>query len=62
MIEGKRFMCGELLYEITDLSSVWLVAEVFEQELGLVRQGQAAKIRVRALSDGVLSLNHEASR
>jgi len=50
MIEGKRFMCGELLYQIADLFSVWLVAEVFEQELGLVRQGQAAKTRVRTLS------------
>ena len=47
-IEGKRFMAGEMLYQIADLSSVWLLAEVFEQELGLVRHGQAVKIRVDA--------------
>ena len=47
-IEGKRFMAGEMLYQIADLSTVWLLAEVFEQELGLVRQGQAVKIRVDA--------------
>ena len=50
-IEGKRFMAGEVLFQIADLSSVWLVAEVFEQELGLVRQGQGAKIYVDAYPD-----------
>jgi Cu(I)/Ag(I) efflux system membrane fusion protein len=43
-----RFMPGEVLYRIGDLSSVWLIADVFEQDLGLVRQGQPAKIRVDA--------------
>ena len=47
-IEGKRFMAGEMLYQIADLSSVWLIAEVFEQELGLVRLGHTAKIYVDA--------------
>ena len=50
-IEGKRFMAGEMLYQIADLSSVWLLAEVFEQELGLIRLGQAVKIRVDAYPD-----------
>ncbi len=50
-IEGKRFMAGEMLFQIADLSSVWLIAEVFEQELGLVRQGHTAKITVDAYPD-----------
>ena len=54
-IEGKRFMAGEMLYQIADLSTVWLIAEVFEQELGLVRQGQAVKIRVDAYPDKVFT-------
>ena len=54
-IEGKRFMAGEMLYQIADLSSVWLLAEVFEQELGLVRQGQAVKIRLDAYPDKVFT-------
>ena len=54
-IEGKRFMAGEMLYQIADLSTVWIIAEVFEQELGLVRQGQAVKIRVDAYPDKVLT-------
>lgn len=47
-IEGKRFMPGEVLYQIADLSAVWLLADVFEQDLGLIQLGQPAKIRVDA--------------
>ena len=45
-VAGMRFMPGEVLYEIADLSSVWLIAEVSEQDLGLVRAGQEAKVRI----------------
>jgi Cu(I)/Ag(I) efflux system membrane fusion protein len=47
-VQGMRFMPGETLYEIADLSSVWLVAEVFERDLGLVKIGQQAKLRILA--------------
>ncbi len=54
-LKGMRFMPGEQLYLIADLSSLWLLADVFEQDLGWVRQGQAAKIRVNAYPDRVFS-------
>ncbi len=41
-VDGMRFMPGETLFEIADLSHVWLMASVFEQDLGLVRTGQPA--------------------
>jgi membrane fusion protein, copper/silver efflux system len=50
-IQGKRFMAGEVLYQVADLSQVWLLAEVFEQDLGQVRIGQSANIRVDAYPD-----------
>ena len=52
-VQGMRFMPGEVLYRIADLSTLWLVAEVFEQDLGLVRIGQAANIRVNAYPERV---------
>ena len=52
-VQGMRFMPGEVLYRIADLSSLWLLAEVFEQDLGLIRTGQAAKIRVNAYPERV---------
>ena len=47
-VQGMRFMPGETLYRIVDLSTVWVIAEVFEQDLGSVRVGQEAVIGVKA--------------
>jgi len=50
-VQGMRFMPGEMLYRIADLSTVWLLADVFEQDLGLVRVGQTVKVHVNAYPD-----------
>lgn len=47
-VNGMRFTPGETLYRLTDLSILWLQAEVFERDLALVRPGQAARITVNA--------------
>ena len=47
-LQGMRFMPGETLFKITDLSTVWLTAEVFEQDLGLVHVGQNAQVTINA--------------
>jgi Cu(I)/Ag(I) efflux system membrane fusion protein len=47
-VAGMRFMPGETLFQIADLSSVWIVANVFEQDLGAVRPGQTAKVSLTA--------------
>ncbi|MFZ1413299.1 MAG: efflux RND transporter periplasmic adaptor subunit [Defluviicoccus sp.] len=47
-VQGMRFMPGEPLYRIVDMSTVWLIAEVFEQDLAGVRVGQSATITVKA--------------
>jgi membrane fusion protein, copper/silver efflux system len=47
-LKGMRFMPGEAMYQISDLSSLWVLADVFEQDLGFVQSGQAAKITVSA--------------
>lgn len=52
-VQGMRFMPGEMLFKIADLSSLWLLADIFEQDLGLVRPGQAATIRVNAYPERV---------
>jgi Cu(I)/Ag(I) efflux system membrane fusion protein len=47
-VQGMRFMPGEKLYQISDLSALWLLADIFEQDLALVRAGQPAAIEVNA--------------
>jgi Cu(I)/Ag(I) efflux system membrane fusion protein len=54
-VEGMRFMAGEPLYRIADLSTVWLIAEVFEQDLGAIRQGQQATITVNSYQGATFS-------
>jgi Cu(I)/Ag(I) efflux system membrane fusion protein len=47
-VQGMRFMPGEMLYQIADLSSIWVIADVFEQDIGRVRQGSRAVVRFDA--------------
>jgi Cu(I)/Ag(I) efflux system membrane fusion protein len=47
-IEGARVAAGEPLYRLMDFSHVWAVAEVYEQDLPLVRIGQRAEIELDA--------------
>lgn len=47
-VQGMRFIPGEVLYQIADLSSVWIVADVFEQDLALVQPGQVASAKLNA--------------
>ena len=49
--EGMRFMPGEMLYQIADLSSVWIVADVFEQDISSVRTGTKARVKINAYPD-----------
>ncbi len=56
-IQGMRFMPGEVLYRIADLSTVWLLADVFEQDLGMVHVGQPATVRMDAYPDREFSGN-----
>jgi Cu(I)/Ag(I) efflux system membrane fusion protein len=50
-VEGMRFMPGDVLFEIADLSSVWLIAEVSEQDIGLIQRGQQANLNIVAYPD-----------
>lgn len=47
-LAGMRFMPGEMLYQIADLSSVWVVADVFERDIAQVRTGQKVKVAISA--------------
>ena len=50
-LQGMRFMPGEALYQVADLSAVWVVADVFEQDIGLIKSGAKATVRINAYPD-----------
>lgn len=52
-VQGMRFMPGNTLYQISDLSSIWVIADVFEQDIGLVKSGARATVRIDAYPDKV---------
>ena len=50
-VQGMRFSAGDALYRIADLSSVWVLADVFEQDIALVHAGQDTNVAIAAYPD-----------
>jgi Cu(I)/Ag(I) efflux system membrane fusion protein len=48
-LQGRRFEAGEKLFDIVDLSNVWVIADIYTYELPLIRKGQTAKISLSNL-------------
>jgi Cu(I)/Ag(I) efflux system membrane fusion protein len=48
IVLGDRIMAGQMLFEVADLSVVWIEAEVFERDIGLLRVGQKVTASVPA--------------
>jgi len=51
VLQGMRFMPGESLYQIADLSTVWVIADVFERDIGLIKLGLKTKVKINAYPD-----------
>ncbi len=47
-VSGARAMAGDTLFKIADLSQVWIIAEVYEQDIGLIKLGQSAQATLDA--------------
>ncbi|MFY9259272.1 MAG: efflux RND transporter periplasmic adaptor subunit [Gallionella sp.] len=47
-VQGMRFGAGDTLYQIADLSSVWVVAEVAEQDVAHIQLGSPAEVSFAA--------------
>jgi Cu(I)/Ag(I) efflux system membrane fusion protein len=52
-LQGMRFMPGDMLYQVTDLSSVWVVADLAEQDIGLIKVGAKASVKLTAYPNRV---------
>jgi Cu(I)/Ag(I) efflux system membrane fusion protein len=52
ILSGQRIMAGETVYQIVDLSTVWLDGEVFERDLPSVRLGREVVAEFSALPGG----------
>jgi len=50
-VQGQMVDAGIKLYRIADLGIVWVIAEVYEQDLAFVQLGQEAVVKVASLPD-----------
>lgn len=48
IVEGSYIQPGTALFEIADLSKVWVIAEIYEHEMSRVAQGQTARFETEA--------------
>jgi Cu(I)/Ag(I) efflux system membrane fusion protein len=51
VIEGQKVEAGAMLYQIADLSSIWVIADVAEQDIGPIKVGAPATAVFRAFPD-----------
>jgi membrane fusion protein, copper/silver efflux system len=62
VVEGARIMPGMDIFEIADLSSVWVEGEVFEKDLSLAVEGQTATVTFQSypgeVFEGVITYVH----
>ena len=49
VVDGMKAAPGEVLFRIADISNIWVLADVPEFDLGVVRLGAPATIQVRSL-------------
>jgi len=47
-VVGMRFAAGDVLFKTADLSTVWILADISERDLALLRAGQAANASLAA--------------
>jgi len=45
-VQGMKVMAGEKLFDVSDLSNVWVVADIYEYELPVIKVGDTAKIKL----------------
>jgi Cu(I)/Ag(I) efflux system membrane fusion protein len=50
-VEGMRYQPGETLFRIVDTRTMWVLADVYEQDLAYVKTGDMAKIVVNTWPD-----------
>lgn len=60
VITGNTVNKGDNLFTVSDLSSLWVIANAYETDIALVKRGQIVEIRVSALPDQVFYGSVEA--
>lgn len=55
VVVGQRVAAGEKLFDVADLSTLWVIADIYENELPMIKLGQTASITLSYYPDMKLS-------
>ncbi|MBF0456997.1 MAG: efflux RND transporter periplasmic adaptor subunit [Nitrospirae bacterium] len=55
VVQGQRVTAGEKLFDVADLSTLWVIADIYENELPMIKLGQTAAITLSYYPDMKLS-------
>jgi membrane fusion protein, copper/silver efflux system len=55
VVHGHKLSAGDMPYEITDLSQVWVLADVYESDLAKTKVGMPASLSLQAFPNKVFS-------
>jgi Cu(I)/Ag(I) efflux system membrane fusion protein len=50
-VQGMKVMAGEKLFDVADLSTVWITADIYEFELPFIKVGDPAAVRLSYFPD-----------
>ncbi|MBF0321064.1 MAG: efflux RND transporter periplasmic adaptor subunit [Nitrospirae bacterium] len=50
-LQGMRVAAGEKLFDVADLSTLWVIADIYENELPMIKLGQTAAITLSYFPD-----------
>ncbi len=50
-VAGQRVAAGEKLFDVADLSTLWVIADIYENELPMIKLGQTATITLSYYPD-----------
>ena len=59
---GVTYAGSSTAFTIADLSHVWIICDVYENDLPMVHVGQTADIRLNAYPDRVITGHHRRDR
>ena len=51
VFEGDSVSAGQMLFEVADLSTIWIEADIFEKDVPAIRVGQAIEAHVESFPD-----------
>ena len=55
VVEGQKILPGEQLFHIADLTNIWVIADIYENEISFVKLGSKADVSIQGIPNETYS-------